>query len=167
MSESEKPAFSLEVYNGLVSKLVNSIRSISHHTCDNDNNHYNLQLVAAVDVSTRAMPQIMRVNTTLNCNRDWHPIRASFSVKQVWLQLDDERPVVANAPDSFDLPQGYELSHGPLYIGGLPYTADRGSLLTNKNLVGCISDMSIAQEPVSWGSLKEARNVRHHMCPDF
>ncbi|XP_028966336.1 laminin subunit alpha-1 [Galendromus occidentalis] len=140
-SESERPTFSLEIFNG--------------------------QLVAALDVGTIKDPLTLRANTTLNCNRDWHPVRASFGLRQVWLQLDDERPVVTSAPESFALPPEHELTRGPLYIGGLPYTADRGVILAQKNLVGCISDMSIAGEPVSWGSLREAVHVRHHMCPDF
>lgn len=140
-SETEKPTFSLEIFNG--------------------------QLVAAVDIGSVRMPLTLRANTTLNCNRDWHPIRASFGLRQVWLQLDDERPVVAKVPDDFTTPPDMQMTRGPLYLGGLPYTADRGALLAQKNLVGCISDISIAGEPVSWSSLREVRNVRHHMCPDF
>jgi len=139
-SHSERPSFSLEIFNG--------------------------QLVAAVDAGTPRFPILLRANTSLNCKRDWHPVQASFSLHQVWVQVDDERPVVAAAPDGVpDIASAR--SNGPLYIGGLPYTAERGVLLAHKNLVGCISNMTISGEPVSWDSIREIRNVRHHMCPDF
>ncbi|XP_076668102.1 wing blister isoform X2 [Andrena cerasifolii] len=98
------------------------------------------------------------------CDNRWHRIQAVYNEEELALKVDemDQKyglPVNAN----------YHIMDstvsGPLYIGGLPASAPKGTLITRDHFNGCIRNVMIGGERRDWTDMDELHNIHLSSCP--
>ncbi|XP_015124906.1 laminin subunit alpha-1, partial [Diachasma alloeum] len=98
------------------------------------------------------------------CDNRWHKIQAVYNEEELTLKVDE-------LDQRFGLPVGgdgsflAEAASFPLFIGGLPATAPKGTLLTRDHFHGCIRNVMIGGERRDWTDMAELHNIHLSSCP--
>ncbi|XP_066580920.1 laminin subunit alpha-1 [Prorops nasuta] len=98
------------------------------------------------------------------CDNRWHRIQAVYNDEELALkvdELDQKYGLPANVNYHF---MGSTAS-SPLYIGGLPATAPKGTLMTRDHFNGCIRNVMIGGERRDWTDMAELHNIHLSSCP--
>ncbi|XP_036145001.1 laminin subunit alpha-1 isoform X3 [Monomorium pharaonis] len=98
------------------------------------------------------------------CDNQWHRIQAVYNDEELALkvdELDQKYGLPANVNYHFNS----SIFSGPLYIGGIPATAQKGSLLTRDHFNGCIRNVMIRGERRDWTDMAELHNIHLSSCP--
>ncbi|KAF3427281.1 LOW QUALITY PROTEIN: hypothetical protein E2986_11364, partial [Frieseomelitta varia] len=98
------------------------------------------------------------------CDNRWHRIQAVFNDEELALKVDE-------MDQKYGLPANvnYHIMDSsvsvPLYIGGLPASAPKGTLLTRDHFNGCIRNVMIGGERRDWTDMDELHNIHLSSCP--
>ncbi|XP_035736479.1 laminin subunit alpha-1-like [Vespa mandarinia] len=98
------------------------------------------------------------------CDNRWHRIQAVYNDEELALKVDD-------LDQKYGLPTNVNYHFmesttlGPLYIGGLPASAMKGTLLTRDHFNGCIRNVMIGGERRDWTDMAELHNIHLSSCP--
>ncbi|KZC04266.1 Laminin subunit alpha-1 [Dufourea novaeangliae] len=98
------------------------------------------------------------------CDNRWHRIQAVYNDEELALKVDEmdqKYGLPANINEHImDNPVS-----GPLYIGGLPASAPKGTLITTDHFNGCIRNVMIGGERRDWTDMDELHNIHLSSCP--
>ncbi|XP_048508975.1 laminin subunit alpha-1 [Athalia rosae] len=99
------------------------------------------------------------------CDNRWHRIQALYNDEQLALKVDelDQKYGLPNNGNYHFMREGVVSS--PLYIGGLPESASKGTLTTRENFNGCIRNVMIGGERRDWTDMTELHNIHLSSCP--
>ncbi|XP_043600424.1 laminin subunit alpha-1 isoform X4 [Bombus pyrosoma] len=98
------------------------------------------------------------------CDNRWHRIQAVYNDEELALKVDE-------LDQKYGLPANvnYHIMDatvsGPLYIGGLPASAPKGTLITRDHFNGCIRNVMIGGERRDWTDMDELHNIHLSSCP--
>nr|XP_031843946.1 laminin subunit alpha-1 isoform X2 [Nomia melanderi] len=98
------------------------------------------------------------------CDNRWHRIQAVYNDEELALKVDE-------MDHKYGLPANvnYHIMDstvpGPLYIGGLPASAPKGTLITRDHFNGCIRNVMIGGERRDWTDMDELHNIHLSSCP--
>ncbi|XP_034944517.1 laminin subunit alpha-1-like isoform X2 [Chelonus insularis] len=98
------------------------------------------------------------------CDNRWHRIQAIYNDEELALkvdELDQKYGLPANANEHFMA----STASSPLYIGGLPASAPKGTLITRDHFNGCIRNVMIGGERRDWTDMAELHNIHLSSCP--
>ncbi|XP_015607311.1 laminin subunit alpha-1 [Cephus cinctus] len=104
-------------------------------------------------------------NPYVVCDNRWHRIQAVYNDEELALkvdELDQKYGLPANVNYHFI---GSTASTSPLYIGGLPASAPKGTLITRDHFNGCIRNVMIGGERRDWTDMAELHNIHLSSCP--
>ncbi|XP_050482872.1 laminin subunit alpha-1 isoform X2 [Bombus huntii] len=98
------------------------------------------------------------------CDNRWHRIQAVYNDEELALKVDE-------LDQKYGLPANvnYHIMDAtvsrPLYIGGLPASAPKGTLITRDHFNGCIRNVMIGGERRDWTDMDELHNIHLSSCP--
>ncbi|XP_043271259.1 laminin subunit alpha-1 [Venturia canescens] len=98
------------------------------------------------------------------CDNRWHRIQAVYNDEELALkvdELDQKYGLPANINEHFMA----SVASSPLYIGGLPASAPKGTLITRDHFNGCIRNVMIGGERRDWTDMAELHNIHLSSCP--
>ncbi|KAK0081679.1 hypothetical protein PV325_011758 [Microctonus aethiopoides] len=98
------------------------------------------------------------------CDNRWHSIQAIYNDEELALrvdELDQKYGLPASITDHFMA----STASSPLYIGGLPASAPKGTLITRDHFNGCIRNVMIGGERRDWTDMAELHNIHLSSCP--
>ncbi|XP_039307072.1 laminin subunit alpha-1 isoform X3 [Solenopsis invicta] len=98
------------------------------------------------------------------CDNRWHRIQAVYNDEELALKVD-ELDQKYGLPTNVNYHFNSSIFSGPLYIGGIPATAQKGSLLTRDHFNGCIRNVMIKGERRDWTDMAELHNIHLSSCP--
>ncbi|XP_067203705.1 laminin subunit alpha-1 isoform X2 [Linepithema humile] len=98
------------------------------------------------------------------CDNRWHRIQAVYNDEELALKVD-ELDQKYGLPTNVNYHIMGSTASGPLYIGGIPATAQKGSLITRDHFNGCIRNVMIAGERRDWTDMAELHNIHLSSCP--
>ncbi|XP_024867463.1 laminin subunit alpha-1 isoform X2 [Temnothorax curvispinosus] len=98
------------------------------------------------------------------CDNRWHRIQAVYNDEELALKVD-ELDQKYGLPTNVNYRFNSSIFSGPLYIGGIPATAQKGSLLTRDHFNGCIRNVMIRGERRDWTDMAELHNIHLSSCP--
>ncbi|XP_053979211.1 laminin subunit alpha-1-like isoform X1 [Hylaeus volcanicus] len=98
------------------------------------------------------------------CDNRWHRIQAVYNDEQLALKVD-ELDQKYGLPISVNYHIMGSTAFGPLYIGGLPASAPKGTLITRDHFNGCIRNVMIGGERRDWTDMDELHNIHLSSCP--
>ncbi|KAL0132326.1 hypothetical protein PUN28_000249 [Cardiocondyla obscurior] len=98
------------------------------------------------------------------CDNQWHRIQAVYNDEELALKVD-ELDQKYGLPSNVNYHLNSSIFSGPLYIGGIPATAQKGSLLTRDHFNGCIRNVMIRGERRDWTDMAELHNIHLSSCP--
>ncbi|XP_022235942.1 laminin subunit alpha-1-like isoform X2 [Limulus polyphemus] len=97
------------------------------------------------------------------CDSMWHQVTVEYIENVVTLKVDMEDLVSGFGKSSPILNH----SRHPLYIGGLPESAPKGSLQIRDNFKGCLRKLAINSRRLDWVHMVSLQNVLPDSCPSF
>ncbi|XP_077268130.1 wing blister isoform X1 [Temnothorax americanus] len=98
------------------------------------------------------------------CDNRWHRIQAVYNDEELALKVD-ELDQKYGLPTNVNYHFNSSIFSGPLYIGGIPATAQKGSLLSRDHFNGCIRNVMIRGERRDWTDMAELHNIHLSSCP--
>ncbi|XP_078049382.1 wing blister isoform X1 [Augochlora pura] len=98
------------------------------------------------------------------CDNRWHRIQAVYNDEELALKVDEmDQKYGLPANVNYHIMDSTVL--GPLYIGGLPASAPKGTLITRDHFNGCIRNVMIGGERRDWTDMDELHNIYLSSCP--
>ncbi|XP_076279706.1 wing blister isoform X1 [Lasioglossum baleicum] len=98
------------------------------------------------------------------CDNRWHRIQAVYNDEELALKVDEmDQKYGLPANVNYHIMDSNVL--GPLYIGGLPASAPKGTLITRDHFNGCIRNVMIGGERRDWTDMDELHNIHLSSCP--
>ncbi|XP_076751939.1 wing blister [Xylocopa sonorina] len=98
------------------------------------------------------------------CDNRWHRIQAVYNDEELALKVD-EMDQKYGLPANVNYHMMDSTVSGPLYIGGLPASAPKGTLRTRDYFNGCIRNVMIGGERRDWTDMDELHNIHLSSCP--
>ncbi|EFN76045.1 Laminin subunit alpha-1 [Harpegnathos saltator] len=98
------------------------------------------------------------------CDNRWHRIQAVYNDEELALKVD-ELDQKYGLPTKANYHFADSTAYGPLYIGGIPASAQKGSLVTRDHFNGCIRNVMIGGERRDWTDMDELHNIHLSSCP--
>ncbi|XP_029679159.1 laminin subunit alpha-1-like [Formica exsecta] len=98
------------------------------------------------------------------CDNRWHRIQAVYNDEELALKVD-ELDQKYGLPTNVNYHFMSSTASGPLYIGGIPASAQKGSLITRDHFNGCIRNVMIGGERRDWTDMAELHNIHLSSCP--
>ncbi|KMQ97151.1 laminin subunit alpha-1 [Lasius niger] len=98
------------------------------------------------------------------CDNRWHRIQAVYNDEELALKVD-ELDQKYGLPANVNYHFMSSTASGPLYIGGIPASAQKGSLITRDHFNGCIRNVMIGGERRDWTDMAELHNIHLSSCP--
>ncbi|XP_043794597.1 laminin subunit alpha-2 isoform X1 [Apis laboriosa] len=98
------------------------------------------------------------------CDNRWHRIQAVYNDEELALKVD-EMDQKYGLPPNVNYHMMDSTISGPLYIGGLPASAPKGTLMTRDHFNGCIRNVMIGGERRDWTDMDELHNIHLSSCP--
>nr|XP_034195684.1 laminin subunit alpha-1 isoform X1 [Osmia lignaria] len=98
------------------------------------------------------------------CDNRWHRIQAVYNDEELALKVD-EMDQKYGLPANVNYHIMDSTVSGPLYIGGLPASAPKGTLITRDHFNGCIRNVMIGGERRDWTDMDELHNIHLSSCP--
>nr|XP_012147088.1 PREDICTED: laminin subunit alpha-2 isoform X4 [Megachile rotundata]XP_012147089.1 PREDICTED: laminin subunit alpha-2 isoform X4 [Megachile rotundata] len=98
------------------------------------------------------------------CDNRWHRIQAVYNDEELALKVD-EMDQKYGLPTNVNYHIMDSKVSGPLYIGGLPASAPKGTLITRDHFNGCIRNVMIGGERRDWTDMDELHNIHLSSCP--
>ncbi|XP_032674953.1 laminin subunit alpha-1 isoform X4 [Odontomachus brunneus] len=98
------------------------------------------------------------------CDNRWHRIQAVYNDEELALKVD-ELDQKYGLPTKANYHFADSTAYGPLYIGGIPASAQKGSLITRDHFNGCIRNVMIGGERRDWTDMAELHNIHLSSCP--
>ncbi|XP_072763928.1 laminin subunit alpha-1 isoform X2 [Anoplolepis gracilipes] len=98
------------------------------------------------------------------CDNRWHRIQAVYNDEELALKVD-ELDQKYGLPTNVNYHFMGSTTSGPLYIGGIPASAQKGSLITRDHFNGCIRNVMIGGERRDWTDMAELHNIHLSSCP--
>ncbi|XP_014473559.1 PREDICTED: laminin subunit alpha-1 isoform X3 [Dinoponera quadriceps] len=98
------------------------------------------------------------------CDNRWHRIQAVYNDEELALKVD-ELDQKYGLPTKANYHFADSTTYGPLYIGGIPASAQKGSLITRDHFNGCIRNVMIGGERRDWTDMAELHNIHLSSCP--
>ncbi|CAK9806681.1 Laminin subunit alpha-1 [Anthophora quadrimaculata] len=98
------------------------------------------------------------------CDNQWHRIQAVYNDEELALKVD-EMDQKYGLPANVNYHIMDSTVSGPLYIGGLPASAPKGTLITRDHFNGCIRNVMIGGERRDWTDMDELHNIHLSSCP--
>ncbi|XP_074102845.1 wing blister [Cotesia typhae] len=98
------------------------------------------------------------------CDNRWHRIQAVYNDDELTLKVDDldqKYGLPATINEHFMI----STASSPLYIGGLPASAPKGTLMSRDHFNGCIRNVMIGGERRDWTDMAELHNIHLSSCP--
>ncbi|XP_023288824.1 laminin subunit alpha-2 [Orussus abietinus] len=98
------------------------------------------------------------------CDNRWHRIQAVYNDEELTLKVDE-------LDQKFGLPANVNYhfmgstGSSPLYIGGLPASVPKGTLLSRDHFNGCIRNVMMGGERRDWTDMAELHNIHLSSCP--
>ncbi|XP_017882648.2 laminin subunit alpha-1 [Ceratina calcarata] len=98
------------------------------------------------------------------CDNRWHRIQAIYNDEELTLKVD-ELDQKYGLPANVNYHMMDSTISAPLYIGGLPATSPKGTLITRDHFNGCIRNVMIGGERRDWTDMDELHNIHLSSCP--
>ncbi|KAG7199623.1 hypothetical protein KM043_014226 [Ampulex compressa] len=98
------------------------------------------------------------------CDNRWHRIQAVYNDEELALKVD-ELDQKYGLPANVNYHIMDSTASGSLYIGGLPASAMKGTLITRDHFNGCIRNVMIGGERRDWTDMAELHNIHLSSCP--
>ncbi|XP_011501171.1 PREDICTED: laminin subunit alpha-1 [Ceratosolen solmsi marchali] len=98
------------------------------------------------------------------CDNKWHRIQAIYNNEELALKVD-EMDQKYGLPANINKHFIGSIITNALYIGGIPVTAHKGTLLTRDHFIGCIRNVMIGGERRDWTDMSELHNIHLNSCP--
>ncbi|XP_051174494.1 laminin subunit alpha-1 isoform X1 [Leptopilina boulardi] len=98
------------------------------------------------------------------CDNRWHKIQAVYNDEELALKVDDLDQKYG-LPANINYHSLDDTAASPLYIGGLPATTPKGTLMTRDHFNGCIRNVMIGGERRDWTDMTELHNIHLSSCP--
>ncbi|XP_014204068.2 laminin subunit alpha-1 [Copidosoma floridanum] len=98
------------------------------------------------------------------CDNRWHRIQAIYNDEELTLKVDE-------LEQKYGLPtevSGHFIGSvitNALYIGGIPDSAPKGTLMTRDYFNGCLRNVQIGGERRDWTDMYELYNIHLNSCP--
>ncbi|XP_074042938.1 laminin subunit alpha-2 isoform X2 [Leptinotarsa decemlineata] len=136
-NHGDSPALSVELQNGAIVMAVNVGNGVVSNVTNNLDSAFSL------------------------CNNRWHNVTAVYSTSELTVNVDGIRKswVVS------DVDSGMGEMEAPLYIGGLPDDAPKGTSKSPMNFKGCLKKLRVNSELVDWSEMKKLKDIMLDSCP--